>query len=78
MTPVASPVYTDSMAYLMTKYQDPTTYALIDLSADELNMMQSGLNALVDLYGRVEGSAQAIERIERLSAVLQRRYDDPE
>jgi hypothetical protein len=65
------------MAYLMVSYRQPTTYSLVDLTVDELGMVEQGLNEMESLYQRL-GAADdngIIVAIRSLQTVMQRRFD---
>lgn len=64
------------MAYLMVKYQGPTTYALVDLSEDQFELVVRGLGELRDLYERMEATAEQLAPITDLVKALERRYGD--
>ena len=65
------------MAYLMVKYADPSVYAVMDLSADEFEIVARGLRELHDLYERFGDEAEASRsEVGALIAVLERRYAD--
>ena len=66
------------MAHLMVGYQDPNTYALMDLNREQFDLIGRALRELLSLYERMEASSDQTAPIETLIAVVERIYDDTE
>lgn len=64
------------MAYLMVKYQDPSTYALIDLSSSEFEIIGRALRELEDVYERMGAPDREMQVIQALTSMLERRYEE--
>lgn len=66
------------MAYLVVKHhQNLKTYALVDLSADEFEVVGRALRELAGQYERWgDAAGKHKAETEALIAVLERRYDD--
>ena len=62
------------MAYIMVKYQDPTTYALVDLDESQVEIIDRALQELVSFYERLKATPDELQPIETLIAVIDRRF----
>ena len=62
----------------MMKYQEPTTYALLDLSSEELTFIIQGLNEMREVYARFAKTSEAAQEdaaiLNDLIAAIERRY----
>lgn len=63
------------MVYVMVKYQDPTTYALVDLSTDELEVVGRAISELESLYDRLGATEDDKAALRAVQAALDRRWD---
>lgn len=59
----------------MLKYQDPSMYALIDLTTEEFEVVGRGLRELSSLYDQLGASDDDKRVIQSLITALERRWE---